>query len=283
MDELVLKLRLLGFTENESKIFLALLKGRLMSATEVSKASRVTRTDVYSILKSFVDKGYCNEIETNSILKYEMIEPEVILGKIQLNLEREKEKKAKAFDDTFKILKPLYSTKSGGTSNSNIELIRGYNKQREIKFYELLKNAKKEILFMIRLELFVADYVDETAAKFVKNGGVIKSIYEVHDGLKIKSGDKWSKAGPADLVGIFSKFESYGEKLRITSDMIPNYTIIDREVVFMNIIDKSVPRYNEADVIIRNKNFAESHAAVFNALWEKAKTLKEYKSNNKIK
>ncbi len=282
MDELVLKLRLLGFTENESKIFLALLKGRLMSATEVSKASRVTRTDVYSILKSFVDKGYCNEIETNSILKYEMIEPEVILGKIQLNLEREKEKKAKAFDDTFKILKPLYSTKSGGTSNSNIELIRGYNKQREIKFYELLKNAKKEILFMIRLELFVADYVDETAARFVKNGGVIKSIYEVHDGLKIKRGDRWSKAGPADLVGIFSKFESYGEKLRITSDMIPNYTIIDREVVFMNIIDKSVPRYNEADVIIRNKNFAESHAAVFNVLWEKAKTLKDYRKTNNV-
>ena len=283
MDELVLKLRLLGFTDNESKIFLALLKGRILSATEAAKSAKVTRTDVYTILKSFVDKGYCNEIETNSILKYEMIDPEVILGKIQLNLEREKEKKSKAFNDTFKVLKPLYNSKKEKASNSNIELIRGYNKQREVKFFELMKNAKKEILFMIRLELFISDYVDETAAKFIKNGGVIKSIYEVHGGLKIKNDEKWSKAGPKDLVNIFSKFENYGEKLRITSDKVPNYTIIDREIVFMNVADKSVPRYNEADIIIRNKNFAESHAAVFFALWEKSKTLKEYKALNNIK
>ncbi|MCE1163782.1 MAG: hypothetical protein LWX07_00110 [Bacteroidetes bacterium] len=281
MDELVLKLRLLGFTENESKIFIALLKGRIMTAADVSKSSKVHRTDVYSILKTFVEKGYCNEIETNSILRYEIIDPEVILGKLQLNLEREREKKAKAYNDTFKMLKPLYNAKSEARTNSNIELIRGYNKQREIKFYDLLKKAKKEILFMIRLELFISDEVDEMAAKFVKNGGVIKSIYEVHGGLKIKRGDKWSKAGPADLIKIFGKFESYGEKLRITSDKIPNYTIIDREVVFMNVADKSVPRYNEADIIIRNKNFAESHAAVFNTIWERAVTLREYTAKNK--
>lgn len=282
MDELILKLRLLGFTENESKVFIALIKGRLLTAAEASKSSGVHRTDVYTILKSFVEKGYCNEIDTNTILRYEMIDPEVILGKLQLNLEREKEKKAKAYNETFRALKPLYNSKSDRPSNSNIELIRGYNKQREIKFYDLLKNAKKEILFMIRLELFLSDEVDEMAARFVKNGGVIKSIYEVHGGLKIKRGDKWSKAGPADLTKIFTKFENYGEKLRITSDKIPNYTIIDREVVFMNVADKSVPRYNEADIIIRNRNFAESHAAVFNTIWNRAVTLREYGAKNKL-
>jgi sugar-specific transcriptional regulator TrmB len=280
MTELILKLRSLGFTDNESKIFLALLQGRILSATEVAKAAKVTRTDVYTILKSFVDKGYCNEIETNSILKYEMIDPEVILGKIQLNLEREKEKKSKAFDETFNILKPLYNSNSEKPSNSNIELIRGYNKQREIKFYELLKNAKKEILFMVRLELFISDDVDQTAAKFIKNGGVIKSIYEVAGGLKVRKDDKWIKAEPKDLMKIFTKFENYGEQVRVSTLSIPNYTIIDREIVFMNIVDKSVPKYNEADIIIRNKEFAESHAAVFFTLWEKAHTLKEYKTLN---
>ncbi|MDD5361351.1 MAG: helix-turn-helix domain-containing protein [Ignavibacteria bacterium] len=282
MTELIFKLRSLGFTDNESKIFLALLQGRILSATEVAKAAKVTRTDVYTILKSFVDKGYCNEIETNSILKYEMIDPEVILGKIQLNLEREKEKKSKAFDETFNILKPLYNSKSEKPSNSNIELIRGYNKQREIKFYELLKNAKKEILFMVRLELFISDDVDQTAAKFIKNGGVIKSIYEVGGGLKVRKDDKWIKAAPKDLMNIFTKFENYGEQVRVSTLSIPNYTIIDREIVFMNIVDKSVPKYNEADIIIRNKEFAESHAAVFFTLWEKAQTLKEYKMQNKF-
>ncbi|MCX6162337.1 MAG: hypothetical protein NTV87_13525 [Ignavibacteriae bacterium] len=277
MTELVLKLRSLGFTDNESKIFLALLQGRLMSATEISKSAKVTRTDVYSILKSFVSKGYCNEIETNSILMYEMIDPDVILGKIQMNLEREKEKKSKSFAETFKSLKPLYNSKSERPDNSNIELIRGYNQQREQKFFELLKNAKSEILFMVRLELYISDDVDRTAERFIKNGGIIKSIYEIGSGLKLKKEDKWIEAVPKDLVKIFEKFEGYGEQLRLSKAKIPNYTIIDREIVFMNIVDKSVPRYNEADIIIRNKDFAESHAEVFNTIWDKSITLKDYK------
>jgi len=277
MTELVLKLRSLGFTDNESKIFLALLQGRLMSASEIAKSAKVTRTDVYSILKSFVNKGYCNEIETNSILMYEMIDPDVILGKIQMNLEREKEKKSKSFAETFKSLKPLYNSKSERPDNSNIELIRGYNQQREQKFFELLKNAKREILFMVRLELYISDDVDRTAERFIKNGGIIKSIYEIGSGLKLKKDDKWIEAVPKDLVKIFDKFEGYGEQLRLSMAKIPNYTIIDREIVFMNIVDKSVPRYNEADIIIRNKDFAESHAEVFNTIWDKSITLKDYK------
>jgi sugar-specific transcriptional regulator TrmB len=277
MTELVLKLRSLGFTDNESKIFLAILQGRLMSASEIAKSAKVTRTDVYSILKSFVNKGYCNEIETNSILMYEMIDPDVILGKIQINLEREKEKKSKSFAETFKSLKPLYNSKSEKPDNSNIELIRGYNQQREQKFFELLKNAKKEIIFMVRLELYISDDVDRTAERFIKNGGIIKSIYEIGSGLKLKKDDKWIEAVPKDLVKIFDKFEGYGEQLRLSMAKIPNYTIIDREIVFMNIVDKSVPRYNEADIIIRNKDFAESHAEVFNTIWDKSITLKDYK------
>jgi len=277
MTELVLKLRSLGFTDNESKIFLALLQGRLMSASEIAKSAKVTRTDVYSILKSFVNKGYCNEIETNSILMYEMIDPDVILGKIQMTLEREKERKSKLFTETFKSLKPLYNSKSERPDNSNIELIRGYNQQREQKFFELLKNAKREILFMVRLELYISDDVDRTAERFIKNGGIIKSIYEIGSGLKLKKDDKWIEAVPKDLVKIFDKFEGYGEQLRLSMAKIPNYTIIDREIVFMNIVDKSVPRYNEADIIIRNKDFAESHAEVFNTIWDKSITLKDYK------
>jgi hypothetical protein len=45
----------------------------------------------------------------------------------------------------------------------------------------------------------------------------------------------------------------------------------------MNIVDKTLPRYNEADIIIKNKDYAESMTEVFNTFWEKSYTLKEYK------
>jgi sugar-specific transcriptional regulator TrmB len=278
MNELISKLKLLGFTEYESKIFLALLQGHLMSATEIAESASVRRTDVYNVLKSFVEKGYCNEIETNTIMKYEMIDPDVILDKIENKIQKEKEKQVASFKEAFKNLKPLYRSKEQGNDKiSNIELIRGYNQHREEKFIRLLKNAKKEILFMIRLEIYISDDVDKTAEKFIKNGGVIKSIYEVGDNFKVKKEGKWTEGNTSDLVKVFSKFEKYGEQLKLSNVKIPNFTIFDRETVFMNIVDKSLPRYNEADIIIKNKDYAESMTEVFNTFWEKSFSLKEYK------
>lgn len=278
MNELISRLKTLGFTDYESRIFLALLQGHLMSATEIAESAKIRRTDVYNVLKSFVEKGYCNEIETNTILKYEMIDPDVVLDKIELKIQNERDRQIASFKDTFKQLKPLYRSKENEQDKvSNIELIRGYNQHREEKFMNLLRNAKKEIFFMIRLEMYISDEVDKTAEKFIKSGGVIKSIYEVGTNFKVKKDGKWTDGNTADLIKIFSKFEKYGEQVRLSSTKIPNFTIFDRETVFMNIVDKSVPRYNEADIIVKNKDYAESMTEVFNTFWEKSLTLKEYK------
>lgn len=277
MNDLVIKLKNLGFTDYEARIFIALLQGHLMSASEIAEAAKIRRTDVYSVLKSFVEKGYCNEIETNTILKYEMIDPDVILDKILLDIKREKDKQSSSFSETFKNLKPLYKSKSEETKYSNIELIRGYNQHRQAKFFDLLKNAKKEILFMIRLEIYISDEVDQTAEKFIKDGGVIKSIYEVGNDFKVKKDGKWIEGTTNDLIKVFSKFEKYGEQVKLSKTKIPNFTVFDRETVFMNIVDKTVPRYNEADIILRNKDFAESMAEVFDTVWKKSFALKEYK------
>lgn len=278
MNELISRLKTLGFTEYESKIFLALLQGHLMSASEIAESAKIRRTDVYNVLKSFVEKGYCNEIETNTIMKYEMIDPDVVLDKIELKIQKEKDKQIASFKDTFKQLKPLYRSKENGKDKiSNIELIRGYNQHREAKFMELLAGAKREILFMIRLEMYISDEVDKTAEKFIKNGGIIKSIYEVSDNFKVKKDGKWTEGNTDDLIKVFSKFEKYGEQVKLSKVKIPNFTVFDRETVFMNIVDKTLPRYNEADIIIKNKDYAESMAQVFEMFREKSYTLKEYK------
>jgi sugar-specific transcriptional regulator TrmB len=249
-----------------------------MSASEIAESAKIRRTDVYNVLKSFTEKGYCNEIETNTIMKYEMIDPDVVLDKIELKIQKERDKQIASFKDTFKELKPLYRSKENAQDKiSNIELIRGYNQHREEKFVNLLKSAKKEILFMIRLEMYISDEVDKTAEKFIKSGGIIKSIYEVGENFKVKKDGKWTDGNTGDLVKVFSKFEKYGEQVKFSSVKIPNFTIFDRETVFMNIVDKTVPRYNEADIIIKNKDYAESMTEVFNTFWEKSSTLKEYK------
>lgn len=278
MSELIQKLKSLGFTEYESKVFLSLLKGHNMSVPEIAKSAKIRRTDVYDIMKSFVEKGFCNEIETNSLLMYEIINPDVILDKLELKAQKEKEKHLKSLKDTFKDLKPLYCTEKTEKNKSfNVELIRGYNLHRVEKFFDLIKNAKKEILLMIRMEIHISDDIDQTAADFIKKGGVIKSIYEVSNNFKIKKSDRWVDCTNEDLFKVFSKFESYGEQLKLSKTKIPNMAIFDRETVFLNVIDKADTRKNnEADVIFKNRDFAETMAEMFNRAWEKSNTLQEY-------
>lgn len=278
MENIIYKLKSLGFTEYESKVFIAVLKGGLMSASEIADSAGIRRTDVYNILKSFVEKGYCNEIETNSVLTYEMISPDVIFDKIERDILRAKEEELATLKETMTDLKPLYRTeKSSRSKIVNIELVRGYNQHREGKFIELLKSAKREILFMIRPEIYLSDEIDDLANKFYKKGGVIKSVYQAGDNYKVKKEDKWVKASEEDFIKILEKFEKSGEQIKVSTDAVPTMVVIDRETVYQNIADKSLPRHNEADIIIRNKDFAESMIKVFNAFWKDSYSIKEYK------
>jgi sugar-specific transcriptional regulator TrmB len=275
--ELIDRLKSLGFKEYEAKVFLVLLKGSSMSASEIAKEAKIIRNSIYDVLKSFVEKGYCNEIETNSILKYELINPEVILDKIEGSINSKRNKDITSLKDTFTQLIPLYKTNvKDKDSNINIELIRGYNQHREAKFIELMNKAKKEIHYMIKLEHYISDEVDENAKKFFKRGGIIRSVYEAGNDIKIKRGNKWQQGTLKDLIKIVEKYESIGELLRLSKLPVPNMTIFDREIVFFNINDKTVPRHNEADIIIRNKEFAQNMILVFESYWEKSLTIKEF-------
>lgn len=281
-SEILQKLQELGFKEYESRIFLVLLKGSCLSATEIAKKAKIHRTAVYDILKKFAQKGYCNEIETNTILKYEIIDPKVILYKIEEDFQNENREKISKLKDTFKDLQPLFKTDQDTESDSsvNIELIRGFNRQRHTKFIELFKQAKKEIFFMIRLEGQVTDEMDEMAVKFFEKGGIIKSIYEASLKFKIIKNDNNFKSEVTldDLIELCENYEKSGENVKISTMEIPNMTIFDREIVFINIEDKNVPRHNRSDIIIKNEEFAHRMIDLFDSYWEKAFTTNELKT-----
>lgn len=92
------------------KVFLAILKGGIMGASEIADDAGIRRTDVYAILKNFVERGYCNEIETNSVMKFEMIDPDVVLDKIERRIIKSREEEISVLKTAFKELKPLYKS-----------------------------------------------------------------------------------------------------------------------------------------------------------------------------
>lgn len=278
--DLIERLKKLGLKEYESKVFMVLLKGSLMSASEIAKKAKIPRPKVYEVLRGFVERGYCNEIETNSIMMFQIIDPVIIADKLEKELHSNYKKNLEELKGSFEELKPLYKSEEDSENNiTNIEVVRGFNQHRHTKFIELFKKAKKEIHFMIRLEGYVSDEIDAIAKKFFKNGGKINSLYEASYNFRVKKDGQWSNVDLNDLIYICRKFESYGEDVRISDIRLPNMTIFDRETVFLNIQDKTIPRHNEADIIIHNRAYAENMIDYFERVWESSLTINTFEES----
>lgn len=279
--KIIEKLKSLGFREYDAKVFTALLNGKSMTASEIAKESNIVRNSVYEIVKSFVEKGYCNEIETNRFLSYQIINPQIILDKIIKEHNEKHRASTELITDAFGNIQEIYKNKSNQAweSENEIELIRGFNKHRIAKYLELFKNSKTEVLGMFRLKGVVSDELDKTAAKLIKKGGIVKTIYQISLNFRIVRNGISKPAEPEDLIRICESFEKYGEQVRLSQIEIPNISIFDRKNIFINISEKTVPRDKQADIIISNPNFSRHMIDLFSFYWDKAITIDQYKAS----
>jgi len=278
-DKLIEQLKEIGFSEYKAKVLLVLASGKIMSASEIVNEARIIRGSIYDILKSFVKLGYCNEIETDRILQYQIIDPEIILDKIIKEYTKEHNNSLTKVKSTFTDIKSKFVKESKQESKLlNIELIRGFNKHRVSKYKELLLTAKKEICGMYTFKGLVSDEADEFSRKFIKRGGVIRSIYRTGLDFKVSLNGKIEEANGENLAEVCRKYESNGEQLRLCDFDIPNMTIIDRQSVFINTDDLEHPNQSQADLIMRRSNFAKYMLDLFEHYWERSYTLQNYKS-----
>lgn len=245
-----------------------------MSASDIAKEAKIIRNSIYDILKSFVEKGYCNEIETNTILNYQIIDPAVILDKISSDHKKLFNRKMENLAETFGELQLIYKKESSKLEqpDKNIQLIRGFNKHRVSRYIELVESSKNEILGMFSPRRVVVEEISQDAKKFINEGGVIKSIYQLSD----------DDDSNAELIKACELFAKGGEEVRIADFKIPNITVFDNENVFINLSsEKSVPKHKQADLIIKNPDYAGHMKDLFQFYWSKAQTIEEVKKGKK--
>lgn len=283
MDEILKNLEVLGFTQYESKVFCVLFEGNLLTATEIATKAGIPRSSSYDILKSFTQKGICNEVSTSSVAKYEMIDPRVVQDKITKEINTNYEKKVTKLKDSFDSLIPLYKSKQLEDEKVDVELIKGFNKHRFAKFMQLFKETKEEFLLMNKLEAKVDTELDEDTKRFLDNGGVLKTIYEASNDFKIKEGNEWKVITPGRLPDFLNEISLGGGEARFTNKVYQNMAIFDRKIVFISLVDTTISQYNRSDVIIKNANYAESMAMFFEQCWKESYTSKEFKEKFLIK
>jgi sugar-specific transcriptional regulator TrmB len=279
---LVEKFKDLGFKEYEAKILIILLSGKLLSASEIAREGKMVRTSIYDTLKSFVERGYINEIETSSILKYQIINPEVITDKAIRELNELNSKMITQFRETFSSASiEIGYGKHKDKPEDNIELIRGYNKHRVTRYIELVRSAEKQILGMNRINGVVTDELSKLGNNLVNNGGEVRYIYKIDLNFKIRKNGKVIVAAKEDLVNICRNFESTGEKIRLTMQDIPNAAIFDSKIAFINITSNLPNTKNRhSDLIIKNSDFVNNLKDMFEFYWQNSISIEDYAKNN---
>lgn len=280
-SEILEKMRSIGFKENESKVLFVLLGGSLLSASQIAEDAKIIRNSIYDILKEFVKKGYCNEIETNTILKYQCIDPDVLKDKIEREFNRINKHKIETLHNVINEIYDLHkktNTEINTDNSVNIELVRGYNKHRMEKYIEYLKRSDKRVLGLYRLRGIVSSELDKIAVEFIRRGGELRSIYSINLDFKIIKNGNAVPASREDLVKVCQRFEDSGEILRLSQMDIPNMTIFDDEIVFNNITDPAIPKNKSADVIIKNKSNAKYMTDLFEFYWDNSMTLKDFRN-----
>ncbi len=275
-EEIIKNLEALGYTNYESRVFVALFTGNYMTTTEIAKSADIPRSSAYEILKDFTKQGICNEIETSSVVRYQLIDPKVVEDKIELEIHEAYKSKISKLKYSFDKLEPLFKQSETPAEKIDVELIKGFNKHRNMKFLNLLKSAKKEVLLMIKLEMNVSPELDEAALNLYRNGGVIKSIYEASYDFKVRIKEEWKKVTPEGLLEVCRSFEKQGEQVKISEKIFQNMVIFDRKTVFVSLVDPSIAKYNRSDIIINNENYANSMAEYFESCWNKSLTTEEF-------
>jgi HTH-type transcriptional regulator, sugar sensing transcriptional regulator len=283
MEDVVKNLESLGFTNYESRVFYALFKGHIMTPTEIAKEAKIPRSSAYDILKSFAAKGICNEIQTSTVVKYELIDPKVVEDKIEKEIHSTYQNKLSKLKDSFVKLEPVFLAREMESQKIDVELIKGFNRHRHVKFLNLMQSCQEEVLLMNKLEGFVFAEADEASIDLHKRGGVIRTIYEANLNFKLRvDGKAWQSVTPQGLIDLCYTFMKQGEQIKLTKQVPQNIAIFDRKIVFISLVDPLVPKHNRSDIIVKNQNFAQFMVDSFESNWEKALTVEEFKKNLNI-
>ena len=276
MQKEIEKLERLGFSTYEAKVFFALYQGSVMSAAEVAKEARIPRPSVYEILKSFCKKGICNEITTPAKQLYEIIDSDILETKIENEIRKETGLKISLLKSTFKEIKPLHRSKRAAEYSTDVELIKGFNRSREVKFQDLIKRSKKAILYMNRFEGNISDNLDSETKNFYKRGGHFRSIYEVNGNFKLKINNEWQVVSKEQLIDLCKRFEKQGEKIRLNSNIPQILAVFDGNTVFISLYDENVPKNERSDIIIHNKRFASFVTEMFELYWDRSDSIESF-------
>ena len=261
-------LREIGLTEYQSKVLAYSYSLGVATAPEISRASKVSKAKIYTILEELVDLRLMKKISTNP-LSFEPQKPETahenLMERKKISYEKEI-KKLEVFKNSINVLNDFYdSGLKTKTREAFMEILRvGISSELETR--KLYRSAKREVCVTTR----AFEYFPKVRDEFVdatKRGIEIKVLMlnnEFMDERSISTQNQMRKM-----------IEELGGRVKISKEKIPiRMTLIDPskdyshgKVLFL-VEEENVPVFMRSAAISENSSLVYGLSQYFDFLWE---------------
>lgn len=167
--------------ERQAKVYMALLKENIATASELYRISGVPQNKIYEILKFLMTKGFVSKKMNGTHTLYEVIDPK---NSIEQVIEKHKAVLEEMYNLKEQLIQIYNSTSSEKALSEYIEVIYG-NENVHKKFIELLNKMKHKGLSIscppyVTINAVQRAEQKEAAEAFFKRGGKDKSIREIN-------------------------------------------------------------------------------------------------------
>ncbi|MFH1327180.1 MAG: helix-turn-helix domain-containing protein [archaeon] len=228
-------LKEIGLQEGEITVYLALLKLKDSTATQITKHTGLHRSHIYDLLEKLKEKGLVNFVIKNNVKYFRAASPNRLLEFI-----KEKETKIK------KILPELIEINKEEEEDIKVEIYKGKEGIKTI-LNDILKEGRDYFLFgHLKFEEIVPIYIEQFVRLANKKKITEKAILE--QGVKI------------------IPIKNHKYKHISKEYLFPNATVVYKNKVAVFVWKE--PYYV---TLINNKDIAQSYKTHFNLLWKIAK------------
>ena len=193
-DKIKNELSKFGLTQNQSKVFLYLEKYGSSTATQVSKALKVPRTETYHLLTNLQNKGIISATFQHPI-KFSALPLDKAIG-VLINAEKERvknlENQEKSIVELWGAL-PSFKVNEEEMKDGKFQMLQGVN-QMSSKIKEMLTSSKENIQVLASEKDFMRFYhsgylewiADSKAEVQLVSSSSDKTSYIFEDKLKNK-------------------------------------------------------------------------------------------------
>lgn len=235
-------LRGLGLTENEARIYLALLRHGTSTAGSITGKTGIHRRCVYDAMDRLIEKGLVGYINRDNRKYFEATDPEHLLEMLK---EQERD-----VQSAIPKLRALYE----GAEKQDIKVLRGRTGARAV-YHDIIRTGK--------------DYYALGAT-----GNIYETIgpktYDKYVEMRVKKGMKLYTIYPERLRGT-----PMAEKRNVVVKYVPDeYASPINTIVYGEKVEMLIWDYDPKSpliLLIENRKVAEAFKRYFRMLWKTAK------------